>query len=300
MTPDDVLEVRADGETIAECALWWTSTPTLDGRRVGYVGRFASHDRRVAHRVLESAKVRLAHAGCAVVVGPVDGNTWNRYRFVTERFSGPPFFLEPDNPDEYPQDFRDSGFSPLARFVSAEETCLDRVDERAARSLRRLSALGVTIRRLDPLRYADELDKIYDVACKSFAGALLYSPISREEFHGLYEPLRSYVDPDFVRIAEHDGRAIGFAFGIPDHNAHSRGEPIDTIVGKTQAVLPELRYGGLGAVMLEDVRRAAERRGMRRIIHALIRDDNAALNGSRRVATTMRGYTLFGCGVERG
>jgi hypothetical protein len=32
---------------------------------------------------------------------------------------------------------------------------------------------------------------------------------------------------------------------------------------------------------------------MRRIVHALIRDDNVALNASRRVATIFRGYTLF-------
>lgn len=299
MNPDDVLAIEGDGEVLAQCALWWTTTPRLDGHRVGYIGRFNRSDPRAARRLLRTANERLAKAGCDVAVGPVDGSTWHRYRFVTEPFDQPPFFLEPDNPETYPQDFVDAGFAPLAHFVSAEETHLERVDERASRSQRRLASLGVTIRHLDPLRYFEELDRLYDVACESFAGALLFSPISREDFRALYAPLRAHVDPAYIRIAEHDGRTVGFAFGIPDHDARKRGERVDTVVGKTQAVLPELRYGGLGAVMLDDVRREARLRGMRRIIHALIREDNAALNGSRRVATQMRGYTLYRCGVAR-
>lgn len=297
MTPDDVLTIRADGETIAECALWWRLTPFVGGRRAGYVGRYCCNDRRAGRVLLQTAKQLLAKAGCHTAIGPVDGSTWHRYRFVTERFDEPPFFLEPDNPDAYPQDFLDSGFAPCAHYVSAEETHLERVDERALRSLHRLTAMGVTIRHIDPLRYLEELDRFYDVARKSFASALLFTPVAREAFCALYEPLQDLVDPAYVRIAEHEGRTVGFAFGIPDHNARRGGRPLDTLVGKTQAVLPELRYGGLGAVMLEEVRREAHERGMRRIIHALIRDDNVALNGCRRVATQMRGYTLYACGV---
>jgi GNAT superfamily N-acetyltransferase len=296
--PDDVIEIRADGETIAKCALWWSSTPQLDGHRVGYVGRYERTDERAARAMLQRALERLAGAGCGIAVGPVDGSTWYPYRFVTERGDRPPFFLEPENPDAYPEDFRQAGFAPLAHYVSAEETPLRTADERADRAAERLQRGGVRIRHLDLERYAEELDAIYDVACASFAGALLFSPITRPAFRALYEPLRSYVDPDFVRIAEHDGRAVGFAFGIPDVSALGRGHAVDTIVGKTQAVLPELRYGGLGTVMLNDVRRSAQHRGMRRIIHALIRDGNVAFNGSSRVAASMRGYTVYARGLK--
>lgn len=284
IAPDDRIELRADGEVVAQCALWWTGTPRLHGQRVGYIGCYDRTDARAAQQLLHQARARLAAAGCGIAAGPVDGSTWHRYRFVTESGTQPPFLLEPQNPAAYPKDFTDAGFTALAHYVSAEETALERADARAARAWDRLGAEGVRIRKLEPLRYSDELDAIYDVAIESFAGALLFSPIDRSAFHALYEPLKSRVDPEFVRIAEHEGRVVGFAFGIPDG---------DTVVGKTQAVLPELRYAGLGAVMLDDVRRSAHARGMRRIVHALIRDDNVALNCSRRVASTMRGYTLF-------
>jgi GNAT superfamily N-acetyltransferase len=131
------------------------------------------------------------------------------------------------------------------------------------------------------------------VACASFADAMLFSPISREAFHATYEPIRPHLDPDFIRVAIHNERVVGFAFGIPDFKALERGQRIDTIVAKTWAVLLEPRYRGLGAVMLNDVRYSAHRRGMRRIIHALIREDNVSLNLSKRFAVPMRGYTLF-------
>jgi GNAT superfamily N-acetyltransferase len=293
MMPDDVIEIRADGETIARCALWWSSTPQLHGHRVGYIGRYERSDERAAGVMLQRAQERLADAGCGVAVGPTDGSTWHRYRFVTERGDGPPFFLEPDNPDAYPEDLRRAGFAPLAHYVSAEEIELHHRDERAERAAERLHRAGVRLRHLDLGRYDQELDAIYDVACASFSRALLFSTISRPAFRALYEPLRPWVDPDFVRIAEHDGNVVGFAFGIPDLSARERGHAVDTIVGKTQAVLPGLRYGGLGTVMLNDVRRSAHERGMRRIIHALIHEGNVALNGSSRVAKSMRGYTLF-------
>jgi GNAT superfamily N-acetyltransferase len=293
MRPDDIVECRSGGKTRARCALWWKRTPRLNGRKVGYIGRYERSDPRAAQEVLQAARARLAVAGCDTAVGPVDGSTWHRYRFVTERGLQPPFFLEPSNPDDYPRDFTACGFRTLARYVSAEETRLDDSDERVVRAADRLANAGVRVRPIDLGKYAAELDRIYDVACESFADALLFSPISRQEFHALHEPLQAYLDPDFIRVAEHNGRAVGFAFGIPDVTALQRGEPVDTIVGKTQAVLPALRYAGLGAVMLDSVRQSARARGMRRIIHALIRDDNSALKGSSRVAETMRSYTLF-------
>jgi GNAT superfamily N-acetyltransferase len=151
----------------------------------------------------------------------------------------------------------------------------------------------VTIRPFDPAYFERELDAMYDVACAAFASSLLFAPLERAAFAAQYAPLRDQIDPDFVRIAEHDGRAVGFAFGIVDRTALERGAPLDTLVGKTQARLPERRYAGLGAALLDDVRRRARERGLRRIIHALIRDDNVARATSERSATVFRRYGLF-------
>jgi hypothetical protein len=95
MMTDDVLEVRVDGEVLAKCALWWSATPQFEGSRVGFIGHYERSDERAAQTLLQLVRKRLALAGCGIVVGPVDGSTWHRYRFVTERGDRPPFLLEP-------------------------------------------------------------------------------------------------------------------------------------------------------------------------------------------------------------
>jgi GNAT superfamily N-acetyltransferase len=290
---DASLEVRRGTQVVARASLWWSNTPRLDGAAVGFLGDYASDDARAAAPLLAAASRRLRGAGCALAVGPVDGSTWKRYRFVTTRGERAPFLLEPDNPDAYPDHFRAAGFAALAHYFSAEEVLRDERDARARRSAVRLRANGVTIRPFDPARWDSELDAMYGVACDAFASSLLFSPIERAAFHRLYAPLRDHIDPDFVRIAEHEGRAVGFAFGVIDDSNDGRDERGTTLVGKTQARLADRRYAGLGAVMLDDVRQRAYERGVRRLVHALIREDNHARNATTRVASVFRRYSLF-------
>ena len=293
LAPDDRLELRDSGAATARCDLWWRDTPIVDGLRVGYVGAYERSDERAAHRMLGEARRRLRAAGCELAVGPVDGSTWHRYRFVTQRAAPSPFFLEPDNPPEYPDDFRRAGFGVFARYVSAEETPLDADDPRVARAAARLRAAGVTTRPFDVARFDDELEGMYDVALAAFARNVLFSPISREAFRDLYVPLRPLVDPAFVRVAEHGGRPVGFAFGVLDAGAATRDEAPSTLIGKTQARVPGALYAGLGAVMLTEVRQAARERGVTRLMHALIHERNIALNGTRRAATVVSSYAVF-------
>src|SRR2546423_463105 len=107
------------GRPVARCSLWWEGTPAYQAHRLGYIGHYAVTDPRAAPQILALACDRLAARGCTLAVGPMDGNTWQRYRFLTERGSEPPFFLEPDNPDEWPRQWAEHGFTPLAEYYSA-------------------------------------------------------------------------------------------------------------------------------------------------------------------------------------
>jgi hypothetical protein len=168
VVPDDIIQVGGSSSPAARCSLWWSKTPSPNGKRVGFIGQYERNDEGASRELLEMARRRLTVAGCQTAVGPVDGDTWHRYRFVTERGNRPAFFLEPDNPDCYPQDFLSAGFEPISRYVSAEELDLRRSDPRVKRAERRLAESGVRIRSFDPSRYDLEIDAIYDIACASF------------------------------------------------------------------------------------------------------------------------------------
>ena len=83
--------------------------------------------------MLSRACAALEAAGCATAIGPMDGTTWRRYRFMVDRGPEPAFFLEPDNPDDWPQHWRSAGFSILATYTSAANEDLAVEDPRTGR-----------------------------------------------------------------------------------------------------------------------------------------------------------------------
>ncbi|MFN0085420.1 MAG: N-acetyltransferase family protein, partial [Blastocatellia bacterium] len=255
------------GEIEARCSLWWTDPPPHTDHRLGLIGHYAARNDAAAGLLLDGASARLAAHGCTMAAGPMDGNTWNRYRLVTERGTEPPFFLEPDTHEDWPGQFTRAGFAPLAEYYSALSTDLARRDPRMTEVAVRLYALGVTIRPLRVDQFAGEMARIYDVSKISFQRNFLYTPISREDFLAMYEPIRPYVHPALVLLAEHEDRPVGFIFTLPDLNQARRGEPVDTLIIKTVAVLPEAGYAGLGSLLVARAHEIAEAAGFRRVIH---------------------------------
>ena len=184
----------------------------------------------------------------------MDGNTWRPYRLVTELGSEPSFFLEPSNPADWPGHFRNHGFSTLAEYFSAIDEDLGRPDPLLERVAEQMLSEGIHIRKMDLHHFDEDLRKIHSVASISFRDNLLFSPIDEETFIDLYRPLKELVDCDFVLLAEHHEQPVGFLFAVPDFLQAERGEPIDTLIVKTLAILPMQQYAGLGYLMLHQTR----------------------------------------------
>jgi GNAT superfamily N-acetyltransferase len=285
--------VMDDGEAVARASLWWNDVPTLERERLGVIGHFAARDMESAAFLLAQILNLLAEQGCTQAVGPMDGNTWRRYRFVTDVGSEPSFFLEPENPSAYPQYFLDAGFTSMAEYTSALVTELGAQDARIPRAIQRLKATGVTWRSLDMERFEDELKAIYCLSVKSFTQNFLYTPISEAEFLAQYKAIVPYVKPELTLMAEHQGELLGYLFAVPDLNQAQRGEVVDTFIVKTVAALPGRRSAGLGSVLVAESHRIARERGYRRAIHALMHQSNKSRNISAHYSNTMRRYTLF-------
>lgn len=135
-----LLWLAPDGSLAARCSLWWTDTPRLQGRAVGAIGHYAAADLITAQRLLAAAAQSLQRLGCAVAVGPLDGNTWRSYRLVSERNEYPPFYFEPDHPADWPAHFAAAGFTVLANYRSSLCDDLSVQDTRVERAWRRLRA----------------------------------------------------------------------------------------------------------------------------------------------------------------
>lgn len=287
------LVVEPDGRIGARCSLWWSQTPSYPPERLGVIGHFAAGDRDSARQILDHALRELTGAGCTMAVGPMDKNTWYSYRFLTDRGDQPAFFMEPDNPHQWPSDFIEAGFEPMAEYFSAVAEDLSVVDSRVERAQTLLADKGVGIRPFRLEDFDDELGRIYEVSVGSFGRNFLYTPIGEDEFRLLYLPIKDYLKPDLVLIAERGERPVGFVFNMLDYAQARRGDPIDTIIVKTVAILPGRAYAGLGVVLVAESHRIASQLGYRRAIHALMHSSNMSLNISGHYARPFRRYTLF-------
>lgn len=291
--PDCTLLLIDHGSLVARCSCWWRGTPVHEGTALGVIGHYAAADVDSGVALLVRACDVLASKGCATAVGPMDGNTWRRYRFIVERGSEPAFFLEPDNPDDWPRHWARAGFAELARYTSAVNDDLSRHDPESDAARARLTAAGFTIRAFDSSRADAELRRIFTLSLSAFRQNFLYTPISEQEFIAQNRAVLPHVRPDLFLLAERDDRLMGFLFCVPELLRAQRGAAAETMIIKTLAVDPSIRGIGLGGVLVEMGQRTARELGFGRAIHALIHDTNVSRKMSDRYARSIRRYALF-------
>lgn len=290
--PDALLMSRDQGRPLGRASLWWRQVPELPDERVGLIGHYAVWDHGTAAEILNEACRTLAGKGCSLAIGPMDGSTWRRYRLLTERGDAPPFFLEPDNPDEWPLHFETAGFHALAQFYSSinedNASCKDR-----SGLARRLERAGYSVRSLTSQDMQAELGQLWRLSSEAFRDNYLYVPIAEPEFLALYTPLLTHLRPELVVIMEWHGSPVAFCLAVPDLMQAKRGQRVDTVIIKSMAVQQAHRGKGLAAVMLAQINATARTLGMHRTIHALMHEDNASRLLDRPLMRDFRRYTLY-------
>jgi len=270
----------------AICGLWTAGVPPVTGERPAFVGLFAAEDAAATREVLDAAAGRAREAGCTLLGGPMDGNTWRTYRFVTWSSGEPPFALEPRNPPQWPDWWRDAGFASWYRYRSSVAESPS-TDPRVDRARRHLAADGVELRRVDTEKFTAELTAIHALSCRAFADNPLYTDLPLEAFLEAYLPMRDRVPAELLLVAEDSDGLCGYAFALPDPTRAER----DTVIVKTVATEVG-RHPGLGAVLVDEVHRRAAAMGLTRVIHALMEDRNRS-TGIGRGFRVLRRYELL-------
>ena len=283
-----------------------------DHRPYGMLGFFEAldgHAETVAALFLQGI-LWLREAGAGPIVGPMDGDTWHRYRLNVGPFDEPPFLLEPYNPAWYERLWTANGFAVLERYFSKRVDPASVVAHLAPRRQQALAA-GYRLRPLAPWRFDDELRTIYALSRRIFAGNFLYTAISEEEFVGLYAGARGLIDPDLIGfVLSPAGEDVGFLFAYPDYfravaaMRGSRGplaklrfllhrHDADAVNFKTLGVLPGHRRAGAAAALFHEGHRQAIRKGYRVAHHCLFREGNPSGDLDGGAGAVMREYRLY-------
>ena len=209
--------LKKDGKPVGRAALYVNPYLKKEGRWYGGIGNYECiDDPASSQHLLAYASKCLANYGVNVVLGPFNGSTWDNYRFNLPS-DHPNFFLETFNPIYYNEQFTAFGFKPLAHYVSAIDHELDAVKPKIRKRELDFREMGVTFRHIDLDHYEEELKLIYDFCMQAFSHNLFFTPITWESFREKYLPVKRYIDPKLVILAESPGKeVIGMVFSIQD------------------------------------------------------------------------------------
>lgn len=290
---DLVIGYFDNDKCLGSAGLWWSDVPAFPGETLGCIGDFRVDSAEVCSKLLDSCEQILQAKGSTMIIGPMNGNTWRKHRWVIESNGRQPFALEPTNDHvEQPLWWESAGYTILSKY-SSSAVALDGSQVTDERVRNRLQAHGVVLQTIAIDVFEEELREIYELSVQSFSQNFLYTPMQWEQFFSQYQNVRAGIDTRYVIIARCQGKAVGFVFGIPDFLALREGREAALIV-KTLAVKAERAYAGLGNWLVDECHRRAYESGYREAIHALQFDDNTSRKITERFGgAVFRRYALM-------
>ena len=271
MKPDTNIFVSESGEH-ASASLWFKDDIVI-------IGEFVAENFKAVNKLFEIIEQKAKENNCKKIIGPMNENTWNNYRFVSWKDNTPQFFLEEINPLIYNDFFTLNNFKSCAKYYSTiqdiKPTEKNNID-------------GITFKHPKLKKTEDFLETIYNLSIVCFKDNPYYSEISKEDFIEKYSKIIPLIRTNLILIAEKDKEPIGFMFAIPNYNDKS----FNTIIMKTIAVLPEYQGLGIGKEMFNRVLTNAHKKGYKQAISAYMYQNNVSINLPKD-SKKIREYTLY-------
>lgn len=256
-----------NGKILSRLVIYENPNLFYEGKKIITIGNYESVDNQeVAKNMLDEATQIAKSLGGELLLGTMDGSTWDRHRLSLSHDEAP-FFLEPYHHLYYNQHFIDNNFFVFASYFSSKDTTLHFDDPSVIAQEKAFLAQGVTIRSIDIANFETELTQLYDFNALAFQQNFLYTPIEKDVFMQKYLPIKNLIDPNFICLA-HDkmGNLIGYFFCIQDfYNQKHK-----SLIIKTIARHPDKKWAGLGHVIGNQIYRRAVAQGFSTIIHAFM------------------------------
>jgi GNAT superfamily N-acetyltransferase len=194
-------------------------TNEAKGKCEGYLSLFECvDDYECARALLDTACAYLRANGATAVRGPVSPTNGDDYRgFLLNDFANPPVLMNSYNPPYYPEFFERYGFSKhIDLYAYIFDVHVPRTPEAVTYAMERY---GFTVEPINLNRLEDELadiKRVLDEAMPEEWPDLI--PPDEEALREIAKTLRPLADPEFILIARHNGRPIGFNITLPDYN----------------------------------------------------------------------------------
>ena len=298
--PSEIVIFNDESNIVIGSLHLWHNRPDYNGRKTSYIGNVNIYEkyRKDEEQLFNKVFEELKKEGIEIIIGPLNGTTWNTYRYVTEKGSRRQFLLEPWNEDYSVSLFEKLDFKHLAGYIS---TVMEGMNSDGRKNLNK------KIEKLKKFDYYEDirvesaenkdlltvLNKVYDLTVEAFKNNFLYSELEREIFLKMYLSYEDKIIKKFFKMLYLRDELIGYVFGIPDYTELGYKGKIDTIILKTIAVSPEYNGKGMGYILINSLVEEAEKEGYENVIYALMHESNVSKNIGLLLGNVLRKYTLF-------
>lgn len=257
--------------------------PMWDGAPSATLGAFSCKTSEGGKDVLDQAVDFVRSQGGQQILGPMDGDTWHSYRYVTQTDDSPAFLMEPDGKSTELEALKQAGFTQVSSYFSARVPLAETTQNQPA------ATVEFVIEPWDGENPEALFDQVFELSVQAFSKNAFYKSISREAFLAMYMPMVPLLKRELIFFARRPDQSLaGFLFGTPNY---AEGPKPSSAILKTYASLTK----GAGQHLAYAFHNAARLAGYKTAIHALIHDDNlSALRSASEGADVFRRYGLFG------
>lgn len=284
--------LTVNGEPKARVALYNNPNLIYNNLPSACIGNYECvDDNTIAEHLLSFVSNEAKELGVNFLIGPMNGSTWDNYRFSIHNNS-PNFLLEPYHNLYYNQQFISAGFNSISKYTSSIETELECNNPDILKREIEFISDGVVIRSINMNDYEGELKKLYPVITNAFKNNFLYTPIKWETFLKKYQDAAKIINPEYVLIAEDkQSNIIGFVFAYDD--LYNRLEK--SLVVKTLARHESKKWSGLGQVLGNRIVSNVKNKGYQSLIHAFIIEQGTSRGTSEKFhGKVYKNYALYG------
>jgi hypothetical protein len=277
---------------VARAALYENPDLKFNGKKSWCIGNYEAIDDASSGSELLRNIISVAKAnGAEFVIGPMNGSTWDNYRFSTAQ-DQPDFFTEPAHHQYYNDHFQIAGFGVIARYHSNIANISAVSDPEITKRDLALADGGVVIRPINLAQYERELEKIHEFNSFAFSSNFLYTPIKMEAFIRKYSKSKTLLNPKFTLVAEdRNSNIIGYYLCLDDLFNKTQ----KSLIFKTLVRHPDPKWRGLGHVMGNRIYQKAFADGYESFIHPFIYDKGTSVNLSKDFSGRhLKNYVLYG------
>lgn len=220
----------------------------------------------------------------SVLKGPVNGSIWHLYRCI-RKTDGSDFFKTELMSNTYYYDFINSQKPNTSiEYYSAYREKFSNILPKIETTDKKLTSLGFSITEMKQIDLL-QLVQIAKLSTNVFSSSWGYTELTKNEFLNLYSSDKIEDNLNKLYLLYKDKEVIGYCSTIKEDG--------NTLICKTICIIPEYQGLGLGNALAYKVHIDAIKDGYKKIIYALIREDNKVKNFPKMDTVVFRRYSAF-------